>query len=323
MTRALAFVPFAILALAVPRPSEAASARVALPVMGTVLEVTVVADDDAVAQRLARDALALAREWDDLLTTWRPDGALERLNKSAGEGSIPVDPRLAGALVRMLELSRATGGAFDPAVGAAVEAHRGGEPTAAASGVHGGITERLKVNAASAELVTGTRLDAGGIGKGMALDAIAELLAVGGARAWFLDFGGSSQLAHGSPKEGASWTIAIAGHSPGVVHGFVDLRSGSLSTSRARDASDASGAVVDPRSGRTIAPPLLVSVIARDATTADAWSTALVVLGRAGLTAAKAAGLAVLIDDADGQVMTAGFPLRASHGSIRPPQSAQ
>jgi len=294
-------------------PCAAGSARIALPVMGTVLEVTVVADDEVAAKDLCRRAVTVAREWDELLTTWRPEGALEQLNRRAGLGRVAIDPRLAGALQRMIELSRQTGGAFDPAVGGIVRALRGGKVPSTSSLPR--LVDSLRIDGIEAELAAGVELDAGGIGKGIALDAIAKLLAAGGARAWYLDFGGSSQLGHGKPDTAHAWIVAIAGQEAGKIHGFVELAGGSLSTSRASPASDPAGATIDPRTGKPVAPPRLATVLATDATTAEAWSTALVVRGRDALGVAQAAGVAVLLDDTDGLTVSADFPL---HGNPSP-----
>ena len=65
-------------------PASAAVFRTGQPVMGTVLQVTVVAADEPSARRLAAAAFVEARRWDDLLTTWRPEGELAQLNARAG-----------------------------------------------------------------------------------------------------------------------------------------------------------------------------------------------------------------------------------------------
>ena len=181
--------------------------------MGTVLEVTVVATDKEIARELADAALAEARRWDDLLTTWRPEGELARLNSEAGVGSFTVSEELAGALRRMQALTKATGGAFDPAVGPLVELWRGPNVPVSEVAAHIGphrIAEALILRDRQATLAPGAALDAGGIGKGFALDAMADRLRAGGAEAAFLDFGGSSQLAIGHPAEnrrGGNWLL--------------------------------------------------------------------------------------------------------------------
>lgn len=274
--------------------------------MGTILQLTVVANDSSTAEDLAERAVEVARHWEDVLTTWRPDGELARLNARAGSPAL-VGPDLCAALSRMLALSETTRGAFHPGVGAVVTALRGGAkpyhreipPLGTLLAVHGNI----------ADLQEHVSLDAGGIGKGIALDAMATMLRQAGASAWFLNFGGSSQLAHGRPEAGDGWIVAVGAAAANRVHGVLWLQDASVSTSRAAPPNDASGAIVDPRSGIPVRPPRLATAVAKDATSADAWSTALIVLGREGLDIARAAGVEALYEDLSGTVATTGFPL--------------
>jgi FAD:protein FMN transferase len=291
---ALAALLLATLAAA---SASAEVARSGQPVMGTILTVTVIADGREAAQALADHALEEARRWDDALTIWRPDGELARLNERAGTGFVDIGPRLVRGLAAMLSLASATGGAFDPAVGALrLRDKRSVEP----------IRRALQLEGARASLTEGSLLDPGAIGKGLALDAIVELLRERGVTSAFLDFGGSSQTAIGVPPGDArGWSVLIAGSEPGSSHGIVKLRDASLSTSRAGAVDTTS--ILDPRSGAVVPAPRLATVIARDATAADAWSTALVVLGREGIAQAEKAGIEVLFEDGEGSVRTKSF----------------
>lgn len=288
-------------------PCRAATSRAGQPVMGTVLTVTVVAADEPTARALADAAIAEARRWDDVLTTWRPEGELARLNAAAGGPPMTVSPSLAEALHAMQALARATGGTFDPAVGPLVARWRGTDPPRPAPAASDAtrIATALILDGDRAQLRRGAALDAGGIGKGIALDAIAAQLRARGARAAFLDFGGSSQLAIGAPEDDArGWQVAIGGADAGSVRGTIALRDAALSTSRASGGPTPAGPIIDPRSGAPIAAPRLATARAADATTAEAWSKALIVDGRAALPAAAAAGLTALIDDPDGLAQT-------------------
>lgn len=281
--------------------------------MGTVLQLTVSAANREIAERLVDESFDVARHWDAVLTTWRPDGELAILNASAGQGPIPISNDLATSLRKMATLAAATGGAFQPAIGPFVELLRHGSPTADLNpgSPRFRIAEAVEVGLdGRARLLAGARLDSGAIGKGIALDAIAAELRRAGARSAFLDFGGSSQLAFGKPEGSNRWSMLVAGLRPGTVHGVIELEQRSLSTSRALGAHDAAGAIVDPRSGMPVSPARLATVLADDATTAEAWSTALIVLGAAGLPMAQAAGVEALVEDSTGTSHTAGFILR-------------
>ncbi len=310
MSRGL-LLTFILTQWGVVRAAAAAGFSAGQVVMGTVLEVTVIAEDAERARSLALRAVEIARQWEAVLTTWRPDGELARLNAAAGSGPVPISADLAWALQQMLLLHRATGGAFDPAVGRLVDLWRSPDPpdSARARARSRPLASALRVADGEAELAPNTALDAGGIGKGIALDAAARMLRSEGVERAFLDFGGSTQLALSAPPGQGGWRVLIAGLQRGSVHGQLVLRDRALSTSRALGPGAEAGPCIDPRTGKPVEAPRLATVVAADATTADAWSTALVVLGRTGLGQAEHAGLEVLLEDRSGTERTPGFPL--------------
>jgi thiamine biosynthesis lipoprotein len=306
------------------RHAEAAVARDGQLVMGTALTVTVVADSREKAIELAQQAIAEARRWDDALTIWRPDGELARMNARAGQGFLPVSDRLAVGLAAMLAFSRQTGGAFEPAVAVLPDAGdarvvlrgiretlsvRTGSSVAATSAHRrGDVFVASASDRASARLAAGSALDPGGIGKGLALDAMAALLTRGGATAAFLDFGGSSQTAIGAPPgDVEGWSVVLSGLEAGRSWGTLRLKDASLSTSRS-GATDTKP-ILDPRTKLPVPGPRLATVLAQSATAADAWSTALVVLGSEGIERAKSVKLQVLLEDAHGVRKTSGLVL--------------
>jgi thiamine biosynthesis lipoprotein len=281
--------------------------------MGTVLEVTVVATDEAKARRLADDAIAEARRWDDILTTWRPQGELARLNANAGQGAVTVSTDLAEALRIMKGFSQATNGLFEPAVGRLVRLWSESAPPspellARARGQR--IATALTLDGNKATLAADVALVAGGIGKGIALDRISSMLRGEKVEAAFLNFGGSSQLALGAPPDSPQgWTVLVAGLEPGSVRGELLLRDAALSTSRSTGPGAKQGPIIDPRSGEPVSERRVATILARDATSAEAWSKLPVVDGRAGIAAVRAAGLDVFYEDAAGPTATSGFRL--------------
>ncbi len=325
MRRLLVTVTMAAFAMSAPVEATAATARAGNVVMGTVLQVTVVHDDSERARTLAWDSLKIAKHWDDVLTTWRRGGELARLNARAGQGPVAISADLHKALASMIRLSVETGGVFDPAVGPLVEQLRKVSPTGETTkeqsdppknALH--IATALTLTEGHAELVEGARLDSGGIGKGMALDAIAATLGRSEATAWYLDFGGSSQLGHGHGENMPSWLVGVAGLEIGSLRGTLKLTAGALSTSRALPAGDEAGAIVDPRTGLTITPPVLATVHASNATHAEVWSTALVVLGPSGIEKAQQAGVTAIVETATKSVQSDRFPMISGSGEKSP-----
>ncbi len=291
------------------RPATAATAEAqgGEVVMGTLLQMRVRAATATDAEAALRGAFAVVRHWEDVLTTWRPEGELARFNASAGQGAVPISADLDRGLAAMLHYAEATQGAFHPGAGRLIVAAR-----TPGSGVKLGdglppLGEIVERGDGVAQLRAGYALDAGAVGKGLGLDAAAGTLRAAGAEAFFLDFGGSSQLAWTARATAPGWRLIVAGLAEGEVHGTVELRRGSLSTSRSGRPGDAAGPILDPRTGEVVMARRLVTVWGEDATRADAWSTALVVRGREGIEAARRAGLEVLVQDEAGTVTTAGF----------------
>lgn len=295
-----------VLCASSPDSGLADTAHTGQVVMGTVLQVTVVADDATRAREMATRAVKVARHWDDVLTTWRPEGELARLNAAAGGGPQPISTDLTFALATMLQLSGLTEGAFDPGVGPIVARYSrpGGRLPESSAGTR--IREVLTLGDGIAALSTGAALDAGGIGKGIALDAIATELRAAGATAAYLDFGGSSQLAFGTMENGDPWTLALAGLEPGVSHGLMQLE-GALSTSRSRPLGDETGPIVDPISGRAVTDPRFATCYATTATQAEACSKAFIVMGWTAYESKRSNGWEVLYEDGNELHFSPGF----------------
>jgi thiamine biosynthesis lipoprotein len=128
--------------------------------------------------------------------------------------------------------------------------------------------------------------------------------------------------AAGERPGGGPWRLAIERPEPDgrAVHAVVELSGQALATSGDyRSFYEAGGErlthIVDPRVGRPVRHGLAsVSVLHERATLADAWATALTVLGPAeGLQVAEAEGLAVYLivrtDSGAYEVLTTrGFP---------------
>jgi thiamine biosynthesis lipoprotein len=299
MKRVFVSLTSCILIACVSTPAHAATARTGQVVMGTILEVTVVADDAGLARAMADRAVEIARDWDDVLTIWRPDGELAKLNAQAGNGFVEISSRLHFALTLMRSLAADTNGAFDPAVGTLVARYSSRSGTEDEPLPTRAIAEALTLEETRAAIAAGVALDSGGIGKGIALDAIASELRRAGAKGALLDFGGSSQLAFGSTETGDPWRVAVAGLRAGEILGTVEL-AGALSTSRSRPAGDQSGPIVDPRSGALVTEDRLATCLATSATAADAWSTALIVLGPRAIAESEKRGIEALVQTSDG-----------------------
>lgn len=261
------------------------------PLMGTVLQLTLVSGNAAGARAAADACFALGAELEAVLTTYDPASATSRMNASAGDGPFAAPPALAHILADSQRLSRATGGVFDPTVGPLIAlwtgaAQAGRLPSAAeiaAAQRRVGI-ERVAIAAdGSVVLEPGMAVNFGGIGKGWALDRMREVLATRGIANALLDFGGSSWLALGAPADAPAWRVLLRDGRGGYA-GAASLRDTSASFSESfgewsEIAGRRYGHVIDPRSGWPIQQPLAGIALAADGATAEALSKALLVLG--------------------------------------------
>ena len=210
----------ALTALAAESPLSSATAaverRVAL--MGTTVDVAILAPRREDALAASERVLAELDRVEDLLTTWRPGGPLARLDESPAGTELPIDPELLSVLADVFAWTARTGGAFDPTVLPLIRAWglRGAgripssEELSEALAATG--TERFRLDARAG---TATRLDPragideGAWGKGYALDRAAVRLKEAGVAGALIDLGGQV-LARGRAGDGAGWTIAIS-----------------------------------------------------------------------------------------------------------------
>lgn len=265
--------------------------------MGALCEITVTGTSgpQATRQKDVEAAVEAAFEeiarLESILSDWIPTSELSRLNRRRQGETVRCSPDLFDFLTKAARLSEQTGGAFDITVGPLIRAWdiRGAgrvpaeEELAAALGAVGWQRLLLDDASRSAHLTrAGMTLDPGGIGKGYALDAAARVLADRDVTSALLDFSGQI-LVIGKPPDAPHWTVSLA-HPSLRDERICDiaLPEGSIATSSNAERAPAGGGhghILDPASGQPVSWRGSVSVLARTGTEADAWSTALFVLG--------------------------------------------
>jgi len=259
--------------------------------MGTVFEIVIYDDDLSRADAAARAALDEAVRLDSVMSNYKPDSELSRMNRSAHGEPVPISHELYEVIERSLFYSRISGGQFDISVGPVVDlwkaALAGDSPPSAAD-----QAAALRcVGYQKIELLPPDhiqfhsdcmRLDLGGIGKGYAVDRMAELLKARGIRRAYIDAGGSTIYAMGAPPRANAWSVRLRDPS-GKLHPQIMLTNSSVSTSEQSAPSllegDKPGHIVVPGTGKPLDTRYAVSVKAASATDSDALSTTLLLLG--------------------------------------------
>jgi thiamine biosynthesis lipoprotein len=259
-----------------------------IAVMGTALALTVSAPTRGRALDASEAAVRAVEAADGLLSTWRADTPLARLNATVPGESAPVAPELFALLKRVFEWEERTGGRFDPTVAPLVRAwglRSGGRiPDAAellrardAVGVSLFTFEESPPRVSRRNAAAG--IDEGAWGKGWALDRAAEAARAAGATAVVLDLGGQ---------------ILSSGDETPVAVAHPRDRARTAATIRLKDASASTsgnserglvvngrrvGHILDPRTGEPAPDFGSVTVVAPDGLTADVLSTAFFALG--------------------------------------------
>lgn len=273
--------------------------------MGTEFRIVLYAPDEASARAAAEAAFARIAALDSALSDYRAESELSRFARSS-DGPlagpwVPLSPELFAVLAASAEVARASAGAFDVTVGPLVLLWRrarrqeelpSAEALAAARARVGFEALELDPARRAARLMRpGMRLDLGGIAKGYALDEARRVLAEHGLERVLID-GGGDLLAGAPPPGERGWKVAIAGLDSADpledrASAELELAHAALATSGDLERSFELGGrrfshILDPRTGEALTERRLVSVRAPSGMEADAWATALSVLGPAG-----------------------------------------
>lgn len=261
--------------------------------MGTTLRVALPAPDRGRAIGLIEQVFGEVGRLERMLSTWRDDSEMAGLNTAPPNRPVRLSAELYRLLAEAADWSRATGGAFDPAIGALVDAwglraegRVPSEPTLARAR-RASALDRFGFCDPERSITRRDSLawlDTGGFGKGAALREAGRLLRAEGVRSARLNFGGQV-LALGGDEQGRAWAVPVADpvrrDRPAVA---LAVRDRSVSTSGQSERGVRVGGrwlghVLDPRSGLPVESWGSVTVVAEDAVAADILSTALLVLG--------------------------------------------
>ena len=277
--------------------------------MGTMFDVIVYHPSRPDAEQAIEKAMAEIVRLDQVMSHYKADSSLSKLNREGGTGFMAVEPSLYEVIQESISFSRHSGGAFDVTIAPLLRTWKnayadGRRPTA------NEISEAKRcVGYEKIETVAPDRirfrsdcveLDLGGIGKGYAVDRAIAILKAAGIRHALVNAGGSSITAFGAPPGTKGWQVTVGARK------VVLLRDSSMSTSQQ------SGEILDPRTGSPANTTMAVSVLTRSGTTADALSTTLVIV-----PIAEGMKLLDRFPDASAFWISAGGDIQASYGESR------
>ncbi|PID79077.1 hypothetical protein CSB20_11885 [bacterium DOLZORAL124_64_63] len=262
-------------------------------VMGTYLRIHLPADR-ADLDTLFRSCFDMAQQWDNQLSPWQDTAPLTRLSHAAGRWiALPAD--VMAYLERAKGDARRSGGLFDITLTWEGSAAMELDPERGRARVPRDLGP----------------LDPGGDGKGVALDAMAEILRGAKVTQGLIDFGGSSYLALGSGPEGRGWPVALTG-AGGQWLGTLRLRDTALSVSSTVQRRRQEDGTVQEKfhlinltTGEPVRARRAAVVLAASATEAEVASTVAAITGEVDLEGFPAVSVGIF-DEANPTPATRG-----------------
>ena len=232
-------------------------------------------------------------EVDAQMSTWQPDSDLMRLNRAPVGAWVTIPGCLLDVIRLGLNVGRASGGAFDIGVGDAATAWGFGPAEASPDRIRCAMQARrmpahdaLEIDGARVRKRVPIALDLNGVAKGYGVDRLAGILGGFGIRDALVGIDGEMR-AMGLRPDGEAWTVAVEEPDPErrAPHSILSLQDCAVATSGDyRHRVEVQGRhlshTMDPTRGAPVLdPPASVTVVAPTCAEADAWATALMVLG--------------------------------------------
>lgn len=309
--------------------------------MGTSVSLNVWLDpgkDPRDAGDAMQAAFAEIARIESIMSEWQPQSELSRWNAAAGKDPIALSPELFEVLKRSREISETTGGAFDVTfygVGQLWKFDRGAKPpTAEAIAAKLGLVDwrgiELHPDGRGRLARAGMKVGLGAIAKGYAVDRASAVLRDRGFANHVVEGGGDTYVS--GTKAGKPWMVGV--QNPGAKlprEGGLQPQAKQAVVLGALPSSDRSvvtsgdyerffeyegrryAHILDPRTGYPIEEsrsPQSVTLVAANATDADAYCTAVAVMGpQAGMAFVESHPElgAIIIDHAGKMTMSANL----------------
>jgi len=276
--------------------------RVALDggVMGTTITLasytTAELDETALRAKLGK-ALAEVQRLERLMTTWRDDSEISKINAAAGKEAIAVGPESFAVIEKSMWIGAHSEGVFDitfDAMHGIWQFDEGAEPKIPAREAIESARKLIDYrkieidrDARTVKLAKeGMRMNLGGIAKGYAVDAAANVLRKEGVESFFVQAGGDL-FVQGRKPDGSRYRVGVRdprGKNTTDFFAMIEVEDHAFSTAGDYERAFVKGGkryhhIIDPRTGYPATASRSVTVWAKDAFMADAIDDAVFILG--------------------------------------------
>ena len=286
--------------------------------MGTRFEITLVSTQEAANQYL-NAAQGEIERIERLISSWDANSQTAEINRQAGIKPVKVAKELYDLIARSIEISKITQGAFDISYAAL-------DPVWFFDGRMKAVpseSERLKSvqNIGFKDLVLnakeqtvylpkkGMKIGFGAIGKGYAADATKKLMKSLGVSSGIINASGDL-TSWGKKPDGTDWQVGISNpENPAKVFSWFPVRNAAVATSGNYEKyvtleGKQYSHIMDPRTGIPVSGIKSVTVFAPKAELADAFATAVFIMGiDTGIdTISQLPGMSCIIVDAENNI---------------------
>ena len=258
--------------------------------MGTMFDIVAYHSSRAEALPAVERAMSEIVRLDQVLSDYKADSDLSKLNREGSRGFMSVEPSLYEVIEQSLIVSRRSNGAFDVTIAPLLKAWKkakldGRPPSDAEIAAARRCVGYEKIETTGPDRIRFradcVEIDLGGIGKGYAVDRAIAVLKAAGISSALVNGGGSSIASIGAPPGAQGWAVRLGESASGST--TLLLRDRALSTSQQnlvafQSAPGEFGEILDPHSAAPVGTKAAVTVVSDSATLADALSTTLVIV---------------------------------------------
>jgi thiamine biosynthesis lipoprotein len=252
--------------------------------------------DGPKVKALFQQAVDEIKRVENLMTTWRPDSELSRVNAAAGREAITVSQETFDVVKEALHTSEISEGTFDITFESLHGLWKFDQDLDAHPPSDADIKKllplvgwkKVKIDPAGPSIMitsAGTKISLGGIAKGYGVDRAVALLDKAGLKSFYVQAGGDL-FARGKKPDGNSWSAGVRDpRGPdGSFFALLPLSDHAFSTAGDYERSYIVGGkryhhIIDPRTGSPATASRSVTIWATSALLADAVDDAVFILG--------------------------------------------
>jgi thiamine biosynthesis lipoprotein len=263
--------------------------------MGSVFNFTVVDKDSVTAKNHIADVIAEIDSIENLISEWRPETQISKVNQNAGIKAVKVDQEVFDLTKRAIAYAKMTDGAFDISIAALDKIWKfdGSMDTLPSAEAVKKSVENVgyqniildSINCTIFLAKKGMKIGFGSIGKGYAADQGKKLLLAKGVMSGIVNASGDL-TAWGKQPNGKPWTVGITNpFKRNLIYKKIQLKENAVVTSGSYEKfAEINGIryshIINPKTGYPASGLISVTIIGPSAEFANSLSTSIMVLGK-------------------------------------------